>query len=78
MVTIEVCERLMDCCWRYEIDAEGEIRLVKSPAYHACIADKPGCWERGTSIDDAIGNLVRTHPEHFGVQLVYLEGAQAR
>lgn len=39
--------------------------------YHACPEGEPGCWAAGKTIDDAIGNLVRCHPERFNVQIVW-------
>ncbi len=35
--------------------------------WHASIADRPGLWDCGRSRAEALGNLVRSHPEEFGV-----------
>jgi len=64
-VKIEVCRRAMD----YFYDSSGD----PQPKYHAQIKGCPGLWAAGFSIDDAIGNLVRCHPERFGVSIDYLE-----
>ena len=64
MATIEVCERLMD----YWIDHKGQ----RQPKYHAQVAGDKGKWACGQGIDEAIGNLVRCHPESFGVTVEYL------
>lgn len=37
--------------------------------YHACISGQPGYWDCGKSPREAIGNLVQTHPEMFGVKI---------
>lgn len=39
--------------------------------YHACPEGEPTCWAAGKTPDDAIGNLVRCHPERFNVQIVW-------
>ncbi len=57
---IEICERLMDRTW------DGK------PKYHAQIEGSPGFWAAGTSPDDAIGNLIRCHPEKFGLEIEFL------
>ena len=66
---IEVSERLMD----YWIDEKGQ----RQPKFHAQIEGKPGIWSAGRSLDDAVGNLIRTHPEQFGVTIAFL-GKSAR
>lgn len=65
-VQIEVCQRA------------GDWQPGGAPKYHAQVAGKPGLWAAGLSADDAVGNLVRTHPEAFGVRIVRLGGLHAR
>lgn len=62
---IEVCKRSADN-WR---DSEGK----EHPKFHAQLKDKSSIWACGQSIDDAIGNLVRCHPDHFNCSISYLE-----
>ena len=65
-VTIEVCQRLMDQ------QSNG------NPRYHAQIEGRPRFWAAGSSIDDAIGNLVRTHPTEFAINITILADIRAR
>jgi hypothetical protein len=69
MKTIEISERMMD----YWIDASG----VHRPKFHAQIKGEPGLWACGRTPDHAIGDLVRSHPEHFGIKIKNI-GKQAR
>lgn len=57
---IEVCKRFMDRTW------DGK------PKYHVQIKERPGVWGCGDSIDDAIGNLIRSHQKTFDIQIKYL------
>lgn len=66
---IEVSERLMD----YWTDDAG----LRHPKYHAQIKGLPGRWGSGKSWDEAVGDLIRSHPEQFGVTVAYL-GKQDR
>lgn len=77
-VEIEVCERLMDYCHVTVADERGRAVQERRPKYHAQIKDQPGYWACGQDRDEAIGNLVRCHPEKFGVKITYLEGKLAR
>jgi len=64
-IEIEVCERSKD-------DGKGGRSLFlkqHTAAYHAQIASVPGFWGCGNSPDEAIGNLIKTHPEMFGLEL---------
>lgn len=73
VVEIEVCERLMDYrqvpVWNESIK---QYVLERRPKYHAQIKDEPGYWGCGDSRDDAIGSLVRSHPERFGIKITHL------
>jgi hypothetical protein len=69
-MTIEVGERLMDH-WR---DCNGQER----PKYHAQIQGEPGFWAAGRTANEAIGDLIRCHPERFGVTIDHLEGKITR
>jgi hypothetical protein len=64
MHQIETCERLMD----YWTDAKGQ----RQPKYHAQIKDQPGYWACGRSREDAVGELIRSHPKKFGINLVHI------
>lgn len=78
MVEIEVCERLMDHHYVTVADENGQAKSEERPKYHAQIQGEPGLWSCGVSPDDAIGNLVRTHPEKFGIKLTFLKGKLPR
>jgi hypothetical protein len=52
-------------------------RLFSPGHCHAQIAGRPDIWADGKSQDEAIGNLVRFHPEIFHVKIDYL-GTQGR
>lgn len=77
MVEIEVCERLMDATY-VMVDRNGRAVQERRPAYHAQIKDKPGIWGRGASVDEAVGSVIRNHPELFGIKIAHLEGKMAR
>jgi hypothetical protein len=78
MKTIEVSERLGDRWYDAEVNDRGtSFRMVERPKYHAQIKDRPDVWAAGISIDDAIGNLVRTHPDQFGIEIEFM-GKQSR
>jgi len=38
--------------------------------YHVHIDNDRGKWACGKTIDDAIGNLVRTHREALGIEII--------
>lgn len=38
--------------------------------YHACPEGETGLWDCGRTRTEAIGNLIQTHPERFGITLV--------
>lgn len=75
-IVIEVCERLGDHRLVPKRDDKGHIVVerdfvphVQAPKYHAQIKDKPGIWAAGNSRDEAIGDLIRCHPEEFGITI---------
>lgn len=70
MIEIEICERLMD----YWIDDEGQRR----PKYHAQVKNEPHIWACARNTVDAIGQLIRKHPDRFGIEITYLEGKLPR
>ena len=37
--------------------------------YHACLDGSPRVWGCGETPSAAIGDLVRSHPERFGVEI---------
>lgn len=63
-IVIEVSERLMD----YWIDHVGQ----RHPTYRAQIKGAHSHWAAGQSPDEAVGDLVRSHPERFGVKIEWL------
>lgn len=42
----------------------------RSCDYHACIEGRPQVWGCGTTWAEAIGSLVYSHPERFGLRIV--------
>jgi len=40
----------------------------RSSDYHACLACHPEVWGAGKSRYEAVGNLVLSHPECFGLE----------
>lgn len=58
---------------------EGVFRgMVEAPRYHAQIKGEPGFWAAGDSQSEAIGDLIQSHPERFGVVVTHLEGKHGR
>jgi len=45
------------------------IYTKRSSDWHACLEGQPAIWGCGKSVDEAVGALVRNHPEQFGVSL---------
>lgn len=43
--------------------------LVRKPKYYVRIKDSPGHWSAGRSRAEAIGELIRTHGEAFGIKV---------
>lgn len=43
----------------------------RSDDYHACIKGHPEIWGCGEDIDDAIGDLVRSHKSEFNIEIQY-------
>lgn len=76
-MTIEVCERLMDACHVVIALPDGRAATERRPKYHAQIAGQPGYWGCGESRDEAIGRLIRAHPQLFGLAIEHL-GREAR
>lgn len=52
-------------------------RLMSSGTYHAQAKDRPEIWGCGKSWASAVGDLVMSHPEFFGVRVEDV-GLQAR
>lgn len=47
------------------------IRITKrTHDYHACLADRPAIWGVGETVSAAIGDLIYSHPETFGVEVI--------
>jgi hypothetical protein len=69
VIQVEICERWGD----YWTDLAGRMR----PMFHAQVQGEPGIWSCGTSRAEAIGELIRSHPERFAVGIEYI-GKQAR
>lgn len=55
MKTIEVCERTDD--------------FAELPRFHAQVKDFPAYWGVGNSINEAVGDLLRTHWAMFGIKI---------
>ena len=48
-----------------------KIKVTKRGSdYHACIEGKPSIWSAGKTQQEAIGDLVMTHSEIFGTQVL--------
>jgi len=63
-----------------EIWKTGEVidnRGFRQLKYHAQIKGKPAFWGRGSTPNEAIGDLVDGYPEQFNVSITYL-GRQSR
>jgi predicted RNase H-like HicB family nuclease len=39
--------------------------------FHVCVEGKEGVWAAGKTADEAIGNLIRFHQEHFDVEVKF-------
>ena len=39
--------------------------------YHACLEGHPEIWGCGKTIDGAIGDLIRSHQDTFGIAVEY-------
>lgn len=76
-IELEVSERLMDGWYGPATDPNtGEVLLhhgkgylVRKPKYYVRIKDSPGHWSAGRSRAEAIGELIRTHGEAFGIKV---------
>jgi hypothetical protein len=85
MISIEVCERLMD---RRHVMAADErhdshdmrYRMVEAPVFHSQFGSEGGTWEVGNTVAEAVGRLVMNNPERCtgGVKVKVLEGKHAR
>ena len=51
----------------------GEYRIIilqtRSDDFHASIKNNPEYWGSGGTVDAAIGDLIRCHPEQFAIKL---------
>jgi hypothetical protein len=50
------------------------MRLIitkRSDDYHVCLEGNTAIWACGKTIDDALGNWLRTHQDRLGVEVVY-------
>ena len=68
-VVIEVCERLMDYALEPELKRDRCVGMKRVPKFHAQIKREPGFWGCGKSHDEAVGSLIRAHPEYFGMKV---------
>lgn len=54
-------------------DLRKDLRTItvtsRSDDFHACLEDYTGVWGCGKTTDEAIGNLVRSLPDTFGIAL---------
>ena len=67
---IETCERLMDRRHHHN-------NAPDTPKFHAQIKGKDKNWACGDTVSEAIGELVKTCPERFGLTINHL-GVKAR
>lgn len=67
---IEICQRQGD--WGFDYQTQ-----KTTPKYHAQIKGNGGYWGSGDSIDEAVGSLIRSHGEQFGLKFAWL-GKQYR
>ena len=44
-------------------------RSTDNNRYHASLKDHPEIWAAGSSIKEAVGDLVISHPENFGITI---------
>lgn len=54
-------------------------RIIVTPRsndYHAHLAPTPAIWAAGKTPNAAIGDLINTHPEEFGVEIIIASNAQ--
>lgn len=65
MITIEVCQRLMDR------------RFNGKPRYHASVQNTKGGFGVGNTPAEAIGDLIKSHPKLTNIAIKYL-GVLAR
>lgn len=55
-----------------EINLEIDV-TKRSDDYHACITGKPEIWGCGRNVDEAIGDLIRSHTTGCGVTIHYTQ-----
>jgi len=65
-VEIEVHKRLLDFTSCVVHDHHGRMYVKETPMYKATIVGRKS-WGRGRSPDEAVGDVIRTCPEAFGV-----------
>lgn len=63
-IEIQVAKRATDYWTDYTAN-----HPVRMPKFHAQIADNPGYWGEGKTIDEAIGSLIRSHPNRFNLTI---------
>ncbi len=81
MTKIEVCKRSMDFGRRLVEVEENCSELgtviaeyVETPKYHACLKGDETIWGAGDTASDAIGELIRCHPEVFRIDVTFPRG----
>lgn len=67
-----MCERTGDWAQVPRFQYGKFVGMREAPKYHAQIKDEPGFWAAGMSRDEAIGDLIRCHPERFNVVIIQL------
>lgn len=45
------------------------IMTKRTSDIHVCPEGQPGIWAAGKTQDEALGNLIRYHSEHFGLEI---------
>lgn len=72
MPVIEVCERANDFWYGLDYDEDGNPVHMLKKKYHAQIKDHPDFWGQGASPAEAIGDLILSHKDNLGLDLVSL------
>lgn len=71
-VEIEVCERLMDRGHAPIIKGDHVVGSKDTPKFHAQIKDAGGYWGAGDSTAEALGSMMLSHQERFGITVAIL------
>jgi len=56
------------------VEVEKQVDHEVSTQYFAYISGEPSCWGRGVSGSEAIGDLIRSNLERFGIRILSWPG----